>query len=418
MRWEIKTLPMASTRRLNRPLAFMAVFVFLYCAAVTPVPAAVEPPQLDTITFFYGDRLPVPAWYLEEALYAKTEEELFEKVLQRARDGDVFAQIVATLKYVGDGEDDPAQYKNAAEWVIKASEQEHPVGHYLLGEFYYFGHGVEKDVDASIAYTRAAADAALPIAQVTLSQLYHYGQRGVGKDVETARELLFAAVNANFHVAQYRLGMRYYRGRGFEVDDDKAFHWFKKAADQGHLAAINSVGLMYLRGHSVQRDYRKAASWFEKAAAYGQSAALYNLGSLYERGWGVSRDLIRALEFYELAAAQKYPRAVQAAFRLRSSKELKAKEQELDGRTAADTKETLERAARNGDDSAFVQLGKLYENGALGDGDDVEAYKWYSLAAAAGNDRGRVNRDFVGTRMTPEQVAAAEKRVADWSASR
>jgi TPR repeat protein len=44
----------------------------------------------------------------------------------------------------------------------------------------------------------------------------------------------------------------------------------------------------------------------------------------------------------------------------------------------------------------------------------VEAYKWYNLAAARGNEKAKNNKELAAAHMTREQVAEAQKLSAEW----
>ncbi len=41
--------------------------------------------------------------------------------------------------------------------------------------------------------------------------------------------------------------------------------------------------------------------------------------------------------------------------------------------------------------------------------DDVRAHMWFNLAAARGNANAAKNRDIIATRLTPQQMAEAQK---------
>ncbi len=80
--------------------------------------------------------------------------------------------------------------------------------------------------------------------------------------------------------AQLKLGNMYYRGRGGMRDYDKAYKWFKKAAEQGVAEAQYNLGLMYMRGESVGRDYILSYMWFNLASAGGYVRSIPELDSL------------------------------------------------------------------------------------------------------------------------------------------
>ena len=46
--------------------------------------------------------------------------------------------------------------------------------------------------------------------------------------------------------------------------------------------------------------------------------------------------------------------------------------------------------------------------------DLIQAYKWFSLAAIAGDKSAKWSRDHLSSQMDPIQVAEAERLVAEW----
>ena len=63
----------------------------------------------------------------------------------------------------------------------------------------------------------------------------------------------------------------------------------------------------------------------------------------------------------------------------------------------------------------------MYANGEGVPRDFVEAYKWYTVAAsripaseAELRERARKNRDAVASKMTPAQIAEAQKLAGEW----
>ena len=83
----------------------------------------------------------------------------------------------------------------------------------------------------------------------------------------------------------------YDSGHGVAQDYAEAARWYRKAADQGDVAAQFNVGVMYERGQGVPQDYAEAARWYRKAADQGYAAAQGNLGNLYAHGQGVIAGL-------------------------------------------------------------------------------------------------------------------------------
>jgi TPR repeat protein len=62
-----------------------------------------------------------------------------------------------------------------------------------------------------------------------------------------------------------------------------------------------------------------------------------------------------------------------------------------------------------------VDLGVAYANGKGVARDHIRAYKWLSLAASQGDEHALVIRNWVATRMTPGQIAGAQRLAREWT---
>jgi TPR repeat protein len=56
----------------------------------------------------------------------------------------------------------------------------------------------------------------------------------------------------------------------------------------------------------------------------------------------------------------------------------------------------------------------LCARGELAEIDYVEAHKWFSISATAGNQASEANLQYAETLMTPEQVSEARRRAIEW----
>ena len=54
----------------------------------------------------------------------------------------------------------------------------------------------------------------------------------------------------------------------------------------------------------------------------------------------------------------------------------------------------------------------MYGNGRGVPQNNSDAYVWFSLAAASGNEGGTHNRDLAAEKLTPEALATAQQRAA------
>jgi hypothetical protein len=150
---------------------------------------------------------------------------------------------------------------------------------------------------------------------------------------------------------------------------------FQKAAAQNEASAFPSLAWAYYQGKGIAQDYAEAAKRFRKAADGGDAQSKYMLGYLYEDGKGVAADGNEAAKWYK-------------------------------------------QPAEKGSTYAQYLLGYLYEDGKGVPQDAVQAYMWSNLAASqlSGEEGGRVSkaRDFIASKLAPDQLAKAQELACNW----
>ncbi|MCM1141109.1 MAG: sel1 repeat family protein, partial [Muribaculum sp.] len=62
--------------------------------------------------------------------------------------------------------------------------------------------------------------------------------------------------------AQENLGWCFHTGSGIDKDFEKAFYWYKKAAESGKSYSMYNIGIMYQNGQTDKKDEYEAAKWF------------------------------------------------------------------------------------------------------------------------------------------------------------
>jgi uncharacterized protein len=82
-------------------------------------------------------------------------------------------------------------------------------------------------------------------------------------------------------------------------------------ADQGDAMA-QIVGHRYKWGVGVPADYAEAVKWYRRAADQGSMAAQWLLAQMYEDGYGVEQDYVQAHMWFNLSAAQGFEGAAAA----------------------------------------------------------------------------------------------------------
>ena len=180
------------------------------------------------------------------------------------------------------------------------------------------------------------------------------------------------------------------------------------AANNGDGNALFEIGRRLTDGDGVERDLAAAIAWYEKAAEVGHGPSRYRLGNFYENGHGVERDYVRAADWYQLAAEQGNALAMHNLAVLNAKGDLGSD---------PDMKSALEwftRAAELGVKDSQVNLGILYTKG-MGTRENLEeAYKWFAIAAKAGDQDAASKRDTLAQILRPEQLEQARGAAEIW----
>ena len=128
---------------------------------------------------------------------------------------------------------------------------------------------------------------------------------------------------------------------------------------------------MYSLGQGVKEDRVKGARWYRKAAEQGEANAQHALAGAYATGLGVPYNGAEAAKWYRKAAEQ-----------------------------------------GERDDQSI--LGFLYMTGGGVPQDYVQAHMWFNLASAGGDPGSAESRDKLENRMTPTQIAKAQRLASEW----
>jgi TPR repeat protein len=139
------------------------------------------------------------------------------------------------------------------------------------------------------------------------------------------------------------------------------------------LCAVAAAGPMEDADAALKRgDYATAAQLYRSQADQGRASAQHFLAKLYENGQGVPRSSAEAAKWYR-------------------------------------------RAADQGHTGAQFYLAGMYSSGEGVPQDLVQAYMWFSLSAqGAQSEFANSGRAQVARKMTPAQIADAERRINEW----
>ena len=139
---------------------------------------------------------------------------------------------------------------------------------------------------------------------------------------------------------------------------------------------MEALGRLYFSGDGIPADYAQAAKWYQKPADNGNTYAQFLLGYMYESGKnGLQADPAQAVKWYALAAEK-------------------------------------------GDPRSQFHLGWLYFEGKGVAVDPILGHMWSNLAAAqlSGEERSAAEkqRDYIGSKLNPTQLAKAQQMARDW----
>lgn len=142
---------------------------------------------------------------------------------------------------------------------------------------------------------RAAAEGGDPAAQLDLANRYYFG-KGLERDVEAAYRWMRRAAEAGVAEAQSKVGYFLTCGLGVPADPKGALRWFLRGVRGGYPKAAYNLGDAFWKGLHVTRSPRRAWFFFSKAVELGQEAGHFGLAALCYAGLGVPRDPEKALE--------------------------------------------------------------------------------------------------------------------------
>lgn len=96
------------------------------------------------------------------------------------------------------------------------------------------------------------------------------------------------------------MGYLYDNGKGVEEDDERAYYWYKVAAEQGDAGAQGNLCSDYI-DKETESDLGQAVYWCRRSAEQDHEFGQYLLGTLYLYGDGVQQDVIDAYKWFLLS---------------------------------------------------------------------------------------------------------------------
>jgi len=117
---------------------------------------------------------------------------------------------------------------------------------------------------------------------------------GVEKNEQLAFEYMKKAADQKYGYAEYRLGLYYRQGIGCPVDLVRSLVSLANATLHGNEEAGYYMGYIALKGQGVGQNYEAAFSWLERSQ---NPMAKYWLSYCHYFGYGVPKDTNKAIEY-------------------------------------------------------------------------------------------------------------------------
>lgn len=158
----------------------------------------------------------------------------------------------------------------------------------------------------------------------------------------------------------------------------EAVSHYRRAAERGHLVAMNNLGLVLANGIGTDKDDSQAASWYRRAAEKGLLVAMDNLASMLKAGRGTPQDPAEAYRWALKAAEGGFVASMnQVGEMLRDGQSV--------ARNDAEAVRWIQRAADRDYVPAMLNLARLYVTGTGVPKDLAQAARWNEKAAKAGD---------------------------------
>ena len=308
-------------------------------------------------------------------------------------------------------------YNIGMEWLIDAAFKGNTYAQYALGRIYEYGYEdrngrkvIPADKNQAIAMYQLATTRHYGPAQYHLADMMvrqppnNLSAKTLLTRQNEIKQLFQAAMN--FGVNEAKLPLAFYNADdNDQTKQAEAFADAEHAATKHNADAAFLLGMMYDRGIAAPVDLKRAVSWYEQAT--GNPISAFILGTYAAQGKGMGKDPNKALAFLEFSANKNFsaanfnlavlkkqqgeaflPFLKKAADSAMSQAALTLADYYLSKNSSAAELEQArllyEQFAKQGEQSAQLKLGYLYENGLGISKDYNQALNWYTAAGQQG----------------------------------
>jgi TPR repeat protein len=223
---------------------------------------------------------------VEDGFYEEAKSAIVERLLKRDENEEKKLRILLLKVSVDDS--DSIDFKNnllhlkhlCSEAEIKSLEEEFPciVDYEKL---YEEAREVRAngDINTAIKLLDKVAKTGHKEANYELGEIYYFG-REIGKDVKKAIGYYDVSANRGHADANRKLGTLYNKGINVEKNEDRAFAYFLVGAKLGNAFCCRMVGNYYKEKFNEDEAFK----WYKEGAKKGDAYAAYELSKCYKYG--------------------------------------------------------------------------------------------------------------------------------------
>ncbi|MGE3319300.1 MAG: SEL1-like repeat protein [Candidatus Berkiella sp.] len=278
--------------------------------------------------------------YLDGNAVLVDRQQAMDYLMQAANSGWIDAQLKLAQALI---EFSLPQYDKAAfHWLQKAGNHQHIEALYQLANCYHDGIGTAVDYAESLRLYKDLASREFYPAHFKLGQMYFEG-KGVEKDIDTAKKWLLSAALYKDQDAQnwlkqyfdetdetladknlegelnewlensalnapllYQQGLNYlYAKRGYSQNIQAGMSCLQEAAEKEYVPAQRELAIIFDQGlFGYEGAIHDANSWYLRAAKNGDNYSQFKVANMYYTGSGVEKNMIQAYAFASMAAKQ------------------------------------------------------------------------------------------------------------------
>lgn len=231
----------------------------------------------------------------------RATEEIISLLNEAARGGHVAAQYELGLAL------NEENTEESGYWLKQSAKAGNVKAQLALGHHFHRLNSLSNYRDRGLLnlttlWFENAAQAGDAKAQYELSQLYRYHHDDKG--LADVWPLVEKSAKQGYPDAEYELGERYSDLLRGEKNESKAFYWYKKAADQGHIKAKVVIGHNYFFDSSTnKKNPELGLKLLKQAADQGDTEAMTLIGREYYYEHALPRDVDKAIYWLEKAIA-------------------------------------------------------------------------------------------------------------------